>query len=555
MNVWILFMIDRKFIEILHTDEWEVLTPDGYKNFDGIGKTIPYKIYHLILDDGKEIKCADTHIVMCDGKEVYVKNLNIDDYVDTIDGHSKVKNIIISTEHDNMYDLTNVDGEVYYTNNIVSHNTTALAAYIIWAAVFNSDKFIGIASNKAVSARDFLSRVQLIYEELPVWLKPGCTVYNVYSMELDNGTRIEVSATTKNAFRGRSMWILCLDELAHVSSTMSSEFWNSNYHAITASQEAKIIVLSTPNGLFNLFWQLYTDAERGVNSFNHLEVPYNRVPGRDEAWKIEQLKNMSAEQFSQEQNIEFLGSSSTVINSDVLKNLMIGYKDPIAKELEGKLLVYEKPIPGNIYIIGADVAKGTGQNFSAAQVLKVKSLKPIRLEQVAAYNCNTVDIYKFSEILIKIGYYYNTAYLLIENNAEGAGVVNRVWWDLEYMNMYSSGGKNKDLGIRATKTTKPRSILLMKKLLEDYSLSLVDKTTIDQLADFSEQNGKFGCTNLNDDLVSALYWACHILNTEWLPETFEFSNNNNDGDDVWGVLTDVEPAEDWSWLNDRSMFL
>jgi len=95
----------------------------------------------------------------------------------------------------------------------------------------------------------------------------------------------------------------------------------------------------------------------------------------------------------------------------------------------------------------------------------------------------------------------------------------------------------------------------MKKLLEDYSLSLVDKTTIDQLADFSEQNGKFGCTNLNDDLVSALYWACHILNTEWLPETFEFSNNNNDGDDVWGVLTDVEPAEDWSWLNDRSMFL
>jgi len=435
-----------------------------------------------------------------------------------------------------------------------SGKTTALAAFIVWSAVFNSDKFIGIASNKAVSARDFLSRVQLIYEELPVWLKPGVTTYNVYSMELENGTRIEVSATTKNAFRGRSMWILCLDELAHVSSTMSSEFWNSNYHAITASQEAKIIVLSTPNGMFNLFWQLYVDAERGANSFKCHEVRYNRVPGRDDKWKAEQLKNMSAEQFAQEQNIEFLGSSSTVISADVLKFIMVGYKDPIAKELDSNLLIYEKPQQGSIYIIGADVAKGTGQNFSAAQVLKVKSLKPVRLEQVATYNCNTVDIYKFSEILVKIGYYYNSAFLLIENNAEGAGVVNRVWWDLEYMNMYNSGGKTKDLGIRATKTTKPRAILLMKKLIEDYSLLIVDKTTAEQLSDFAEQNGKFGCINLNDDLVSALYWSCHILTTEWLPETFEFDGNAVD-DDAWGILTDVEPEEDWSWLSDQRIIL
>jgi hypothetical protein len=373
-------------------------------------------------------------------------------------------------------------------------------------------------------------------------------------MELENGTRIEVSATTKNAFRGRSLWILCLDELSHVPPTMSAEFWSSNYHAITSSQEAKIIVLSTPNGLFNLFWTLYTDAENNFNSFKHLEVRYDRVPGRDAAWKAEQLRNMTPEQFEQEQGVAFLGSSSTVINSDVLKYLMAGYKDPITKELDGNLCVYEKPQQGAIYIVGADVAKGTGNNYSAAQVLKVRSLKPIRLEQVATYNCNTVDIYKFSDILVKIGYYYNSAYLLIENNAEGAGVVNKVWWDLEYMNMYNSGGKTKDLGIRATKTTKPRSVLLMKKLIEDYSLALVDKTTIDQLADFSEQNDKFGCINLNDDLISALYWACYILNTEWLPETFEF-DNKPESDDVWGILTDTSPNEDWSWLSDRSIIL
>ncbi len=432
-----------------------------------------------------------------------------------------------------------------------SGKTTALAAYITWCAVFNEDKFIGIASNKATSAKDFLSRVQLMYEELPVWLKPGAAVYNIQSMELENGTRIEVSATTSNAFRGRAIWILCLDELAHVPPNMSTAFWSANYHAITASTEAKIVVLSTPNGMFNLFWEIYTNAERGINDFQHMEVTYDRVPGRDEQWKEDQLKNMTLEQFEQEQGVKFLGSSSTVIDPEVLRNIINGFKNPLLKEMDGKFCVYEKPIVGQQYVVGGDVAKGTGNNYSSLQVLKIVSLKPIRLVQVATYNCNTVDVYKFSDIIFRVGKYYNNAIVMVENNAEGSAVVNRLWWDLEYMNMYNHSGKVKDLGIRATKTTKPKAVLLMKKLIEDYSLSMVDKTTLDQLADFSEQNQKFGCINLNDDLVSALYWACHLFNTPWAPDDFEFEADTRDENDVWGILTGIDPDEDWAWLNDN----
>lgn len=458
------------------------------------------------------------------------------------------------------------DYQVEFTKMILSNNrviakwprqsgkSQLLSVYIVWYAIFNSDKFVGIASNKQSSATDFLHRVKLTYEELPTFLKPGVVEYNKTSLELDNGTRIQSSATTKDTFRGRTINFLVLDEFAHLNPNVADGFWASNYHALLASMESKVVVISTPKGMFSLFWQLYTDAENNRNTFKHMHVDYTRVPGRNENWKQEQLKNMTAADWKQEQECEFLGSTSTVINPDVLKNLMVGYTGPIAKELDGNLFVYEKPIQGLQYIIGADVAKGTGNDYSAAQVLKVRSLKPIRLEQVAVYNCNTVDIYKYSEILTKIGYYYNSAYLLIENNSEGSGVVSRVWWDLEYMNMFNSGGKTKDLGIRATKTTKPRAVLLMKKLIEDYSLKLVDKNTIDQLADFSEQNGRFACLNLNDDLIAALYWSCHILTTEWLSETFEFEQKE-ETDDAWGILTDCEPAEDWSWLTERSAIL
>ena len=458
------------------------------------------------------------------------------------------------------------DYQIELTNLILNNNRVVgkwprqsgksqlLSVLIVWYAIFNSDKFVGIASNKAASAKDFLYRVKLTYEELPEFLKPGVIEYNKTSLELENGTRIQSSATTKDTFRGRTINFLVLDEFAHLAPNVAEGFWASNYHAVLASEEAKIVIISTPKGMFNLFWQVYTDAENERNTFKHMHIDYSAVPGRTEEWKQEQLKNMSQADWNQEQECLFLGSTSTVINADVLRNLMVQFKEPITRELDGNLWVYEKPVQGAQYIVGADVAKGTGNNFSAAQILKVRSLKPIRLEQVAVYNCNTVDIYKYSDILAKIGYYYNHAYVLIENNAEGAGVVNRLWWDLEYENMYNSGGKTKDLGIRATKTTKPRAVLLMKKLVEDYSLVVIDKPTIDQLADFAEQNQKFGCVNLNDDLVSALYWGCHMLTTEWLPETFEFAPKD-EPDDAWGILTDSEPAEDWSWVTQRAIFM
>ncbi|MFW6130730.1 MAG: terminase large subunit domain-containing protein, partial [Atribacterota bacterium] len=86
-----------------------------------------------------------------------------------------------------------------------SGKTITTAAYVLWYACFHSDKFIGIGSNKASSAKDFLSRIRIMYEELPVWLKPGVVEYNKYSIVFENGTRIETAATTTDAFRGRSV--------------------------------------------------------------------------------------------------------------------------------------------------------------------------------------------------------------------------------------------------------------------------------------------------------------------------------------------------------------
>jgi len=92
-----------------------------------------------------------------------------------------------------------------------SGKSTTVAAYALWYAIFNADKTIGIVSNKQISAIDILHRITIMYEELPVWLKPGVESFGKMGIEFDNGTRILVSATSADAFRGRTInMLVCL---------------------------------------------------------------------------------------------------------------------------------------------------------------------------------------------------------------------------------------------------------------------------------------------------------------------------------------------------------
>lgn len=97
---------------------------------------------------------------------------------------------------------------------------------------------------------------------------------------------------------------------------------------------------------------------------------------------------------------------------------------------------------------------------------------------------------------------------MIENNGEGAAVIQHMWWTYEYQNLYNTGNKNKDLGIRASRSTKIKAVLLMKKIIEEKIIQILDYETIKQLNTFIETDsgGYKGQDDMDDDLVSALYW-------------------------------------------------
>ena len=350
---------------------------------------------------------------------------------------------------------------------------------------------------------------------------------------------------------------LVLDEFGFISDGIARQFYASVYPAIAASTESKIIIISTPNGVFNLFHEIYSMAEKNMNDFKYLKVPWNLVPGRDENWKKIQLKNLGQTRFNQEFDLHFLGSSNTVISPEAIEYINTTLEDDFYSDLNERLRVFEKPIDGCNYIMGIDPSKGTGEHDGCIQIYRIESFKPVKLINAATFQSNTTDAFEFSSIINKLSIYYNEALIMCENNGEGAVISQNLWWTFENPNLYNSGNKENEIGIRATKSTKPKAIITMKKLIEDGSLIIKDRETAKQLSCFIEKkNGGFECTNGGDDLVSALYWMCFGITTENFEDVVDLFKNKGteDEEDVWGILADIDndhyiENSDWSWMN------
>ena len=105
-----------KFIEAYRTKDLQILTPNGWVDIEGIGKTIEFEEWKITTSGGKEIICADKHILFrcdnldfdrkkCDLTEIFCENLKLGDFISTIDGPEMVMEHTKTGKKSNMYDL------------------------------------------------------------------------------------------------------------------------------------------------------------------------------------------------------------------------------------------------------------------------------------------------------------------------------------------------------------------------------------------------------------------------------------------------------------------
>ena len=170
------------------------------------------------------------------------------------------------------------------------------------------------------------------------------------------------------------------------------------------------------------------EAKEGRSAFKPIQIDWWDVPGRDDEWKQQQIANTSEDQFRQEFECEFIGSSSTLISPNKLSNMT--FINPIRKQDEVDF--YEEPIEGRNYLITVDCARGLRLDYSAFVVFDVTQI-PYKV--VAKFRSNTITPMIFPQFLTNIGHYFNKAHILVEANDVGAQVVSGLWSEFEYENV------------------------------------------------------------------------------------------------------------------------
>jgi hypothetical protein len=404
--------------------------------------------------------------------------------------------------------------------------STTCVAYLLHYIVFNDSVNVGILANKAATARELLGRLQTAYENLPKWMQQGILSWNKGSMELENGSKILAASTSASAVRGMSFNIIFLDEFAFVPNHIAEAFFSSVYPTITSGKSTKVIMVSTPCGM-NHFYRYWHDAQRGKNEYTATEVHWSEVPGRDEAWKEQTIKNTSEQQFKVEFECEFLGSVDTLISVTKLRNLV--FEDPIINNHKG-LLVYEHPVKGNDYIITVDTARGIDHDSSAFIVFDITTY-PYRT--VARYKNAEIKPMLFPNLIMDVAKAYNEAYVLVEINDIGEQVASILNYDLEYENLLmcamrgrngqqvGSGfsGSRTQMGVRMTAAVKKLGCSNLKTLMEDDKIITNDYDVIAELTTFVQKKQSWeaedGC---HDDLAMCLVIFAWLVAQDYFKE-------------------------------------
>lgn len=391
-----------------------------------------------------------------------------------------------------------------------SGKSISACAYLLWYALFHSEKTIVILANKGDTAREMLSRITLMLENIPFFLQPGTKALNKGSIEFSNHSRILARATSGSSVRGLSVNLLYLDEFAFVE--RATEFYTSTYPVIAAGTETKVIITSTANGIGNTFHKIWEGAIQGVSDFKPFRVDWWDVPGRDEAWKKQTVANTSQLQFDQEFANTFFGTGDTLVNAETLMSLRA--REPIRRLENYCLNVYKETIKGHDYIMTVDVSKGRGQDYSTFNVIDI-SVSPF--EQVAVYRNNVMSPILFPNIIYKYAKIYNEAYVVIESNDQGGVVCNGLYHDLEYENMHvESAIKANALGVEMTRKVKRLGCSAIKDVLENHKLSIVDENTILEISTFEARGQSYEASNGNhDDLMMNLVMFGFFISTQY----------------------------------------
>jgi hypothetical protein len=398
--------------------------------------------------------------------------------------------------------------------------STLVAAYALWKMMFNPDYNVLVIATTQNVAKNLVQKVRLMHSKLPTWMRGQVIEDNKMALTLKNGSTIKAVSAATTAGRSEALSLLIIDEAAFIEKF--EEIWTSAQMTLATGGDA--ILLSTPNGVGNLFHQIWVKAQseetiEGLDKFNPIQLKWDLHPERDIVWRQQQDEILGPRQAAQECDTDFLSSGATVIEPQILNwyDNDSGYiKDPIEKRGPGgDLWIWQYPDYNKTYVSIVDTSRGDGSDYSTINIWDVE-----RVEQVAEYKGKLTPT-DLGIMAVNISSEYNNALLVIENTGIGMATV-QVALDKHYKNLFYSYRndpflddniqlkKMHDLKLKEdmipgfTNSHKSRPIVISKieTYISNKDVIIRSKRTMQELWTFLWINGRAESQRgYNDDLV------------------------------------------------------
>lgn len=379
----------------------------------------------------------------------------------------------------------------------------------------------------------------------------ACCIASIRQSTIERTYDLSLRSKTSHTFFANGLLshnCVILDEFAFLNKNVADKLFTSMYPVISSSKNGRFIIVSTPNGTDNLYYDIWCQANskeigKNLDGWKPFEMHWWDVPGHDEAWKEKQIAAIGATRFAQEFDNQFLAVSDNkkLIPDDVLEKYRIKLSEYKAQGLKPKKQkvvsqaqdeLYEFEMwhefqPNRTYLASADISEGIGGDSSVLYIWDVTDLSNIVM--CAKFSSNQTSLVQFAYVASKMLALYNNPWLAAERNGVSAGMLDSLRITYGYSNIVVDN-KKREPGIYSHVQVKCRACLWARDMMTTscFGWTIYDKDLLDELGIFIKKDTK-GMQNVyhampgpnsHDDHVMAFIWGAYVLNNDKVQDHF-----------------------------------
>jgi hypothetical protein len=283
-----------------------------------------------------------------------------------------------------------------------------------------------------------------------------------------------VTAGDRNAGRGLTVQNLHCSELARWPGNPADTL--AGLRAALAPQ-AELVIESTPDGVGGCFheeWQRAPETGMVRHFFPWWLEPRYRAPAVDRAALTDEeqalcakhglsleaiayrrqirssFRGLARQEYAEDAASCFLASGEPVFELESIEARLLNAPEPVERRSNGELEIWLPAVPGKLYLVAVDPAGGGSEgDYSAIEVVEMES--GLQCAEFAGH----VGGLELARLACGLAAEYNRAWLVVERNNHGSGVLAYLDAPCGYERVYRQAGQR---GWLTTSMSRPAAL-------------------------------------------------------------------------------------------------